>query len=146
MSVGTDDRGSAIVEFLGIGIGILVPIVYVLLAAAGVQAGVFASTQAAREAGRAFVSSATLEEAQRRAEAAARLAFEDHAILLPDDALTVTCVGGPCLMPGTDVIVDVRWQVALPWLPERIAGSAPSLVPIHARHRVPVDEYRGVPA
>ena len=146
MSAATDDRGSAIIEFLGIGIGMLIPIVYVLLAAAGVQAGVFASTQAVREAGRAFVSSATPGEAHLRAAAAARMAFEDHAIPLPDDALTVTCVGGPCLTPGTHVIVDVRWTVALPWLPEGIAGSAPSLVPIHARHRVPVDEYRGVPA
>lgn len=146
MSLTTDDRGSAIVEFLGIGIGMLVPIVYILVAVAGVQAGVFASTQAVREAGRAFVSSSTPEEAHRRAVAAARMAFEDHAIPLPDDALTVTCHGGPCLVPGTDVIVDVRWQVALPWLPDGIAGPAPSLVPIHARHRVPVDEYRGMPA
>lgn len=146
MSAATGDRGSAIVEFIGIGIGMLVPIVYVLLAASGVQSGVFASTQAVREAGRAFVSSATPEEAHLRATAAARMAFEDHAITLPADALTVTCLGGPCLTPGTDVIVDVRWKVALPWLPEGIAGSAPSLVPIHARHRVPVDEYRGVPA
>lgn len=146
MSITTDDHGSAIVEFLGIGIGMLVPIVYVLLAAAGVQAGVYASTQAVREAGRAFVSSATPEEAHLRAAAAARMAFEDHAIALPEDALTITCVGGPCLTPGTDVIVDVRWQVTLPWLPEEIAGAAPSLVPVHARHRVPVDEYRGVPA
>lgn len=146
MTVGTGDRGSAVVEFIGIGIGMLIPMVYVLLAAAGVQSGVFASTQAVREAGRAFVSSATPEEAHLRATAAARMAFEDHAIALPEGAVTVTCLGGPCLTPGTDVIVDVRWQATLPWLPERIAGSAPALIPIHARHRVPVDEYRGLPS
>lgn len=140
------DRGSALIEFIALAVGMLVPLVYMALAAAGVQAGVFASTQAVREAGRAFVTSATPGEGIARAQVAARLAFDDHAIDLPADSLTVSCVGGPCLTPGSEVLVEVRWQVPLPWLPADLAGSAPALVPIRAAHRIPVDDFRGEPA
>lgn len=140
------DQGSAVIEFIALGVGLLMPLAYLALAAAGVQAAVFASTQAVREAGRAFVTSATAAEGMARAGAAARLAFDDHAIELPAEALRVTCLGGPCLAPGSEVLVELDWQVPLPWLPADVAGSAPALVPIRAAHRIPVDDYRGVPA
>jgi hypothetical protein len=140
------ESGSALIEFIALGVGLLVPLAYVALAAAAVQSGVFASTQAVREAGRAFVTSATRAEGIARAGVAARLAFDDHAIDLPDDALRVTCVGGPCLAPGSEVLIDLKWHVPLPWLPAGIAGSAPALVPISAVHRIPVDDFRGLPA
>ena len=139
------DRGSAIVEFIALGVGVLVPLAYIVLAAAGVQAAVFASTQAVREAGRAFVSASTTGEAQARAQGAARLAFDDHGLDLPPDALTVSCPGGPCLSPGATVTVELSWRVPVPWLPESLAGPAPGLVPVHVRHVVPVDDYRGSP-
>lgn len=140
------DAGSALIEFVIIGVGILIPLAYLALTAAAVQAGVFASTQAVREAGRAYATAATVAEADARAHAAVRLAFEDHAIDLPPGALTVACEGGPCLAPGTRVRVQVAWEVPLPWLPEGIIGPAPALVPIRAEHRVPVDDFRGTPA
>lgn len=133
-------------EFIALGVGVLVPLAYLVLAASSVQAAVFASTQAVREAGRAYVSSATTDEARVRAWAAARLAFDDHGLDLPADALAVTCDGGSCLAPGSSVQVDLAWRVPLPWLPEGLVGSAPSLVPVHVRHEVPVDDYRGSPA
>lgn len=140
------DRGSALLEFIVVGVGILVPIAYLALTAAGVQSGAFASTQAVREAGRAFVTSATPVEGLARAQVAARLAFDDHGIDLPSDALQVTCTGGPCLAPGSTVLVQVEWQAALPWLPGDLAGAAPRVVPIRATHRVPVDDFRGDPS
>lgn len=144
------EAGSAIVEFIIIGVCVLVPVAYIVLAAGAVQSAVFASTQAVREAGRAFVTSATPEQGRQRALAAASLAFDDHGILLPSGALEVGCSGGPCLTPGSTVVVTVDWRVPLPWLPGSmagsLAGSAPSLVPVRAEHRIPVDDFRGMPA
>ncbi len=134
------------IEFLAIGVGMLVPLAYIVLAAAGVQQAVFASTQAVREAGRAFVTAASPAQGHERAAAAALLAFDDHGLALPADALRIGCVDAPCLTPGSTVVVQVQWRVPLPWLPESFAGASPSLVPIIAEHRVPVDEYRSVPA
>ena len=77
---GVADRGSAAIEFIVLGVGLLVPLVYLASAAATVQAAAFASAQAAREAGRAFSSSATPAQGRQRAVAAAR-----HACRRADD-------------------------------------------------------------
>jgi hypothetical protein len=136
------DRGSAALEFIVLGIGLLVPLVYLATAAAALQAAAFASAQAAREAGRAFSSSATPAQGHRLAESAARLAFADHGLELPRGAMRIACTDGPCLSPGSAVVVVLGWEVALPWLPAALAEEVPARIPIEARQRVPIDDYR----
>lgn len=137
------DRGSAALEFIVLGVGLLVPVVYLATAAATVQAAAFASAQAAREAARAFSSSATPVQGHRLAESAARLAFVDHGLELPRGAMRIACTDGPCLSPGSAVEVVLAWEVALPWLPGALAQDVPARIPIEARQRVPIDDYRG---
>ena len=60
----TSERGSAIVEFHFLGLLLLVPLIYILLAVLDVQRASYAVTQAAREAGRIYV--ATGDEAAAR--------------------------------------------------------------------------------
>jgi hypothetical protein len=134
-----------VIEFIVVGLCVLVPLLYVALAAAGVQRAALASTQAVREAGRAFSSAATPAQGRSRAASAARLAFADQGLVLPPDALRLTCSGGPCLSPGSVVDVQVLWTVPLPWVPASLAdGSAPG-IPIRAAGHVPIDDYRGDP-
>lgn len=137
------DRGSAAIEFIVLGIGLLVPLVYLAAAAATVQAAAFASAQAVREAGRAFTSSATPAQGRRLAESAARLAFADQGLELPRGAMRIACSGGPCLSPGSAVDVVLAWEVTLPWLPGSVVDDVPARIPVEARQRVPVDDYRG---
>jgi hypothetical protein len=137
------DHGSAAIEFIVLGIGLLVPLVYLASAAATVQAAAFASAQAAREAGRAFSSSATPTQGRSRAEAAARLAFVDHGLELPSGAMRIACADGPCLSPGSSVDVVLAWEVPLPWLPGTLAADVPARIPVEARQRVPIDDFRG---
>lgn len=137
------DGGSAAIEFIVIGVGLLVPLVYLASAAATLQAAAFASAQAAREAGRAFSSSATPEQGRRLAEAAARLAFADHGLELPSGALSLACTDGPCLSPGSAVEVVLAWEAPLPWLPGTLAADVPARIPVEARQRVPIDDFRG---
>lgn len=141
----TGDRGSALVEFLVVGVGVLVPVGYLALAATTVQAEVLAGTQAVREAGRAFSTAATVDEGRARAAAAARLAFADHGLEAPADGVRITCVGGPCLSPGSTVDVRLSWSVPLPWVPT-LADAAEPAIPLAAQHLVPIDDYRGEPS
>jgi len=143
MQRGAADRGSAAIEFIVLGVGLLVPLVYLASAAATVQAAAFASAQAVREAGRAFSSSATPEQGRRMAESAARLAFIDHGLELPGGAMRIACTDGPCLSPGSAVEVVLAWDVALPWLPGTMAADVPARIPVEARQRVPIDDFRG---
>ncbi|MHB1212760.1 MAG: pilus assembly protein [Candidatus Nanopelagicales bacterium] len=132
-----DDTGSAIVEFVVLGIGLLIPLVFVVQAAMALHAAALASGLAVREAARAFGSAETVAEGRHRADVAARLAFADHGLDLPPGTMRVACADGPCLAPGSAVVVSLQWDVPLPWL--RWA------VPVAARQRVPIDDYRGDP-
>jgi hypothetical protein len=95
------DEGSAVVEFIIVGIAVLVPMVYVVQCAMTVHAAALASSQAVREAGRAFSTAATEAQGRERASIAGRLAFADQGLALPPGALRVTCPDGPCLSPGS---------------------------------------------
>ena len=141
----TGDRGSAVVEFLVVAVGLLVPVAYLAACAGAVESAAYATSQAVREAGRAFVTAGGATEGRVRAVAAARLAFADQGLLLPDGALRLTCVEGTCLEPGSAVVVDLSWAVPLPWLPAGLADAAPATLPVTATHRVPVDEFRADP-
>ncbi len=136
----TDDRGSAVLEFVIVAVLLLVPLAYGVMSVMRVQAASLASTQAAREAGRAFVTADSVAEGHARARTAAGLAFADQGFALPADALRVTCASQRCLEPGGSVVVELDWAVDLPWVPTGLVSSA--VLPIHAVHDVPVDVYR----
>lgn len=66
--VAADDAGSAIVEFVTAGVLLLIPTVYLVVAMARIQAGVFATEGGARSAARTLSAADT--EAEGRAAAA----------------------------------------------------------------------------
>ncbi|MDQ1643986.1 MAG: hypothetical protein QOJ50_170, partial [Cryptosporangiaceae bacterium] len=73
---GTDD-GTATIEFVGVSLLLLLPLLYLLLSVFAVQRAAFAVTQAAREAGRAYSTAPSAGVGQQRADYAARLALRD---------------------------------------------------------------------
>ena len=140
------DEGSAVVEFIVVGVLILVPMVYLARCATAVHAAALASSQAVREAGRAFSTSVDEISGRARAAAAARLAFADQGLHLAPAALRVTCPDGPCLSPGSIIEVNLDWLVPLPWLPATWTGQGRLSIPMSAAQHIPVDDFRGDPA
>ena len=139
-----EERGSAVVEFVFLEVLLLVPLVYLVLTLARVQAGAFAVATAAREAGRAYVTAATEASAQARADAAARIAFEDQGFLPPEGRVTLTCDGTPCLRPEGRVEVVGTLRVALPLIPTFAGTVVPLEVTLSASHVAVVDRFREV--
>src|SRR5205823_11421608 len=74
------DRGSALVEFVFIALVVFVPLVYLVAGFSAVQRGVFASTEAARDAGRAIGTAADVPSGLAQAERAAQFAVEDQSV------------------------------------------------------------------
>jgi Tfp pilus assembly protein PilX len=134
------DDGNAVIEFLIIGVLVLIPMAYLVLCVMRVQAATFASTQAVREAGRAFNSADSVRQGQVSARMAARLAFSDQGFEFPESALRISCPASPCLAPGSVAEVLLNWQVLLPWIPAGLTSAVS--VPIEVRHLAPVDDYR----
>jgi hypothetical protein len=75
-------------------------IVTLLLEAACVQRGVFASTAAAREAGRAIGTAPDAESGRVRAERAAQLAVEDQSVQATDVRVAYAPAGASCEAAG----------------------------------------------
>ncbi len=136
-----NERGSAVVEFVALGVLLLVPLVYLVLMLARVQAGAFAVSQASREAGRAFVTAPSEADAAARARAAARISFEDHDFA-DTGSITLACPSTPCLTPDAWVRTTARVSVPLPLVPGFVRGVVPLSVPVSATQVSTVDRFR----
>lgn len=140
-----DDAGSAIVEFLGISLVLLVPTVYLVLVLGRLQAAAFAAESAAAQSARAFVIAEEVDAGQRAAVATVRLALEDQGFdgALAESALTLTCSTTPCREPGSTVATHVHIDVELPLVPSFVRDVVPLSVGVSADHVAAVDLYRG---
>ena len=139
-----DERGSAVVEFVVLAVLMLIPLVYLVMMLARVQAGSYAVSQAAREAGRAYVTAEAGDQAAGRAEAAARIAFLDHSFE-ESGRLAIACDGIPCLRPDGHVETTATVRVPLPLVPSFVRHVVPLSVPVSASHLSTVDRFRGLP-
>lgn len=137
------DEGSAVVEFLGVALLLLVPVVYLVLVLGRMQAAAFAVDGAAREGARGFVTAETAQSAAPRAATAVALALEDQGIdpAAAPEALTITCTTTPCLTPGGTVTATVEVDVPLPGVPGFLQGSVPLSIPVSATASATVDTY-----
>jgi Flp pilus assembly protein TadG len=138
-----DQRGTAIVEFVWLGLLLLVPLLYVVLAVFDTQRASYAASAAARSATRAFVTAPDQSVARVRAEAAARLAFADQGIDGAAFTLTITCRPEPdrCLVPGSVVSAEVRSAAELPLMPSALGEDVPRIA-VAAIHRSPYGTFR----
>lgn len=140
-----EERGSAVVEFIGTTVLLLIPLIYLVLTLGRLQAGTFAVEGGAREAARAVVTAPSSDDAAVRARVAVALALEDQgfdpAPALTGDAVRVVCSAEPCLTPGATVTTTVRTSVPLPFVPDLLRSWVPLEVPIEAHHRATVDEF-----
>ncbi|WP_156996416.1 TadE family protein [Knoellia aerolata] len=135
------EEGSAIVEFVFLGVLLLVPMVYLVMSVGRVQAGSYAVTTAAREAGRAFVTAESGEDAAGRAESAAAIAFADQGFA-GLGSLQVSCGASPCLTPDARVETTARVRVPLPLVPAFARDVVPLEIPLSASHLSTVDRFR----
>lgn len=135
-----DARGSAVVEFVVVAVGIIVPIGYLIVAIASVLGAQAAAQHAVREAGRVFVRDPVLVAGEYRARQAADIAFADRGLAIPGDALTIACEPLRCLTPGGTVDLEFAWNMPLPWMPPALDSFVS--VPIRANGTFAVDEFR----
>ncbi len=142
------DGGRAMLEFIFLGVLTLVPLLYLVLAAFDLERNVFAVTEAAREAGRAYSTAADPGAAQARASYAAGLALQDQGVSAAGMQVSyvpvaATCAGGgggaESLAPSADFAVCVTRTFQLPGIPGYLAGRSNTVT---GRYVVHVDDFR----
>ncbi len=140
------DGGAATVEFVFLGILVMVPLLYLVIAVFEVQRNALAVTQAAREAGRAFGTAENVVAGEERARYAMALALRDQGLDPADAELRYGPVGAGCsgggvatLEPGSDFEVCVVRVFRVPAVPSYFDGGNNTVT---GRYVVHIDEFR----
>jgi hypothetical protein len=94
------DQGSASIEFIVVGVAIILPLIYIAITVLTLNAAQFAANQAARESVRAFVTSTSNSSGDKRAVVGVEQAFEDHGLADAQPEIFTTCDHIACLTPG----------------------------------------------
>ncbi|MHB2023496.1 MAG: hypothetical protein ACYCO3_09235 [Mycobacteriales bacterium] len=141
------ERGSALVEFVGLATLMIIPVFYLVMVAGRVEGAGFAVQGAAEAAGRAYATAGSDGLGQQRAQLAADLVLADAGVATTA-VVRVDC--GTCdYAPGSTVAVYVSVRVPLPGLPAGFcsAHSCLAAVQVHATHVERLPCYTaGVPA
>lgn len=114
--VSGSEAGSAVVEFIFLGLLLMVPVVYLVIAVGQVQAASFAAVGAADAAAKVYAGTPGAAAAEQRAGEAAELALGDFGLPAEAMRMEISC-SAACLQPGSTVTVRVSVDVPLPGLP-----------------------------
>lgn len=138
-----DQRGSGLVELVWLGLVLLLPLLWIVLAVVEVQRGSFGVSGATRAAARAYALAPDDRTGQRRAEQVARRTLADQGLVDVPLRVTITCTPYPrSCHRGTSVItVRVESAVTLPLLPDVLGAGAPTFR-LRASETVPIGRYR----
>ena len=136
------ESGTALVEFVWLAILLIVPLLYIVLAAFDTQRAAYAASSAARSAGRAFVTAPDQASGYARAEAAVRLAYRDQGIESQPD-VRISCRPDPrnCLSPGSVVRAEIGSSVDLPLMPAALGSNTPR-ISVDSEHDAPYGTFR----
>jgi hypothetical protein len=140
------DGGTAIVEFVWLAVLLMVPLVYLVLAASTVQRTAFGATAAARDAGRAYATAGSDALGEGRAEQAVALAMRDQGVSWTPQGRVVSC--GSCdYAPGSSFTVSLHSTVRLPFVPHWLCGDrCLAGIPVRAHHTERLSCYSGTGA
>lgn len=142
-AVRDDERGSASLEFLTVGMLLLVPLVYLVLAIGAVQGGALAVEGAARQAARVAVEAGGRADAEAAVERTVEVALADYGIDAGEAYVRLDCQAGDCAEPGSRVRVSVRATVLLPLVPDVLALDRVGSVPLDATATQTVSRFAG---
>lgn len=142
-----DDSGSASLEFLTVGVLLLVPLVYLVLTLGQIQHAVLGLEGGARHAARTIAQADSHEAGLAAADRALRVAMADAGLAAEQVSVTISCAPDPgaCDTPRGTVTVQVGATVPLPFAPPVLQLDVGLGVPISAQAMQPVSAFGGAP-
>ncbi|HEX5916458.1 MAG TPA: hypothetical protein VFY76_01330 [Nocardioides sp.] len=137
-----DEQGSALIELSWLAIILLVPLIWIVVSVFEVQQGAFATSAAARAAGRAYALAPDDATGAARAAAVVRQVLADQGAPGQRARVRVTCdaPAGNCHVGTSVITVRVDSGVDLPFFPA-ILGKGAASFSLDATHTVPIGQY-----
>ena len=129
-----DDVGSAALEFITVGVILLVPLVYLVIVLGTIQEQAFGVEAAARHTARAIAMAPDAATAGGRSEAVLASIVDEYRLNSADVRVSAECipVGAGCPAAGATVIVTVMTRVRLPFVPAIFGLDDALAVPVEA--------------
>lgn len=115
----TNDEGSAALEFITVGVILLVPLVYLVIALGAIQEQTLGAEAAARHTARAIAIAPDATSAAENGEAVLAGIIEEYGLdpEAIDVSLSCSPAGVDCPSAGATLIVTVAARVRLPLVP-----------------------------
>lgn len=136
-----DDDGSASLEFITVGLVLLVPLVYLIVALSEIQAAVLAADGAAVQAAKAYARAPDDATGRTRVDDALALALADFGLDRSAASAQLGCLpaGLPCGQRAGSVSVRIDILVALPLMPDVVGSWA--AVPVSGSATAPISRF-----
>ncbi len=136
-----DERGSAVLEFILVGMLLLVPLVYLIVSLGLIQGQSLGAEAAARHVARAVATAEDLEDARIRADAVLVAVSEEYGLENVELSLRCTPAGATCPRAGATLHVTVRTAVPLPLVPPVLGLEQIAAIPVEASAVQKVSRY-----
>lgn len=139
------DRGSAALEFILVGLILLVPLVYVITALGLIQGQALGAEAGARHIARAVATAEDGPDAQRRADRILGAVVREYGLAAGEVDLRLHCrpAGPTCPAAGATVTVTLSSRVALPLVPPVLGWDRAAAIPIEASASQRVSRFWG---
>ncbi|MCR2801196.1 TadE family protein [Microbacterium sp. zg-Y818] len=129
-----DDEGAAALEFILVGVILLVPLVYLIVALGAVQGQTLGAEAGARHIARAVATAPNAATAAARTDAILAAVVDEYG-LEPDAvevAIRCTPAGSGCPASGATLHVTVATRVTLPLVPQVLGLEQVASIPVQA--------------
>lgn len=128
------EEGSAALEFIVVGIILLVPLAYLVIALGTVQQHTLGVEASARHTARVIGQAPDATAATSRSEAVLANVIEEYGLDAGSVEFAVACApeGAGCPEPGATVIVSVSARVSLPFVPPILGLDRAATIPVEA--------------
>lgn len=140
-----DEGGSASLEFVTVGLLLLVPTVYLVIALSALESASFGVEGAARQAARVFVQSRSEASAESAARAAIAVTLADYGLDAGNARVAIGCRPNPdaCLTRRGFVTMTITATVPLPLMPPVLTLNLPAGIPVQSVATEQVSRFWG---
>lgn len=130
----TDDEGSAALEFITVGLILLVPLVYLISALGTIQEQTLGVEAAARHTARVISLAPDAETALARSEQVLAGIVDEYGLDADDVEITMSCAPArsDCPTAGATVTITVLTRVPLPLMPDLFGLDRSTAIPVEA--------------
>ncbi len=128
------EEGTAALEFIAVGLLLLVPIVYLVITLGTIKGQSVGVVAGARHIGRAVATAPDAATASSRADRVLAAVTDEYGLDPATVDVTVGCtnVGAACPEAGATLVVTVAAEVALPLVPPVLGLERVARVPVEA--------------